>query len=146
MSNRPQKLVPARLKDAEQVQHHFHVVPERDTPYERVLERDYWAHVAAKIKPSNLIQVEAEDGSYWALLLVRGVSHTEVSVVPVLEKRFDSAPKMDAPDSEYKSKWNGPHDKYIVYRVSDNEKMQTGFDSPEDADLWIANHKKAMAA
>lgn len=142
----PQKLVPSKLRERESVIRQYHVVPEHNTPYERVLEKSYWSHVANRLNPSDLIQVEPEDGSYWALLLVRNVSSIEVSVVPLVEKHFETEPEeLEASDPEYRVKWNGPSDKYIVQRVSDGEKIASGF-SKAEANKWIMEHNKSMAA
>ncbi len=142
-----QKLVPARLQLAESTMRIFSFVPDSQTPYERVLESDYYAHVASRLEPSNLIQVEAEDSSFWALLLVRVVSGLDVVVVPLIEKRFDQiAVESIDTGGNYFAQWGGRHDKWRVMRKSDNQKMTSGLGSKLDALKWIVEHEKALAA
>lgn len=141
------KLAPARLQYAESTMKIYSFVPEANIPYERVLESDYYAHVASKLEPSNLIQVEAEDSSFWALLLVRVVSGMDVIVVPLIEKRFDQI-QADSLDTggHYVAQWGGRHDKWRVMRKSDNYKMTSGLNSKLEALKWIVEHEKALAA
>jgi hypothetical protein len=141
-----QKLTPSRLQPSESTLKIFSFVPENGTPYERVLEKDYYTHVANRLEASNIIQAEAEDGSFWALLLVRAVSGLEVLVSPLIEKRFDNVQTDSIDAGDYKAEWAGRHDKWRVMRKSDNHKMTSGLTSKLEALKWIAEHEKALAA
>ena len=122
-----------------------HVVPEDGTKIEDILREEYWSMVAYKFKPCDIIEVHSEDGSYFAELYVRAVGKNWVKVALLRKVELEPAQKaMDAP--EYEATWKGPHRKFSAIRTSDNQIIQDGFDSREQAIDYIKNHMKAMAA
>lgn len=135
----------SRIKLIEFARQTHHVVPEDGTKFEDILKEVFWSMVAYKFKPSDIIEVHAEDGSYYAQLYVRACGSNWAKVSPILVARFEDEVK--APDSdEFKIEWKGPHRKFAVIRISDNECIKDGFELRELAANYMKSHQKMMAA
>jgi hypothetical protein len=122
--------------------------PEARTPFEAVLEPHFWAHVSAKLRPTDEIIVRAEDGSYYARLLVQDAARLEAKVA-VLEKYDLTAVEVvgaDAAPSGYEVKHAGPHAKWRVVRLSDRAPIKDKFETKGQAQQWLVEHLKGLAA
>lgn len=118
-----------------------------DTP-EELLKPQYWANVAKELKSLDTIEVRAEDGSFYAKLLVRDSGRAYAKVVflpgyPLVFKDITEVPEMDM--DEYVIKWAGPEFKFRVLRKKDNEVLKFGFTNKEEARKWVIEHIKALA-
>lgn len=136
------QLHPTRLRAAEYHRTVYQVVPEGDTPFEALLDPGYWAHVAAKLRPMDRIEVEAEDGSYTALLIVRdtGRLFAKVSIIYHRELEQVEVGAAIAIPSNYLAKFCGPILKWCVIRDKDRIKENLG--SKEEANAWLRDHLK----
>lgn len=107
-------------------------------PVERLLDPDYYAHTVGKFKPGFLIEALAQDGTYFANLLVRKVEKTGLHCT--LLQVFDLSPKVKpkgkGQTTDYKIAFGGAH-KWRVIRLSDNEVMHHGEPSEGDARVWL---------
>lgn len=117
----------------------FRVKPEMDTPIDAMLDQSYWAHVASKMQPGDLIEIVPEDRSYIAELFVRDAGHLYAKVALKSHTVFGKADSK-TPDG-YEVKWHGPHAKYAVLLGAD--KLKDGFVDKAEANAWIAEFKKA---
>lgn len=140
------QLATSRIQFAEHMRNIWYVVPEHSTPFEALLDSKYWAHVSAKFKPRDRIEVDAEDGSYFAELVVidAGRLFAKVALLRKIELKAEEVGSDVSPDFEVK--WAGRHAKWRVMRKADKASLKDGFDDRAQADLWLANHLKAMAA
>lgn len=139
------QLQPIRLKFAEHERNQWFVVPEHGTPFEALLDPAYWAHVSAKFKPCDEITVNAEDGSYYARLLVQDagrlyakvaeLQYTELNAVDVMQ----GGPGLQG----HEIKWRGPILKWCVLRGKDV--LKDGL-TKEAALSWLAQYGKTLAA
>lgn len=125
----------------------YYAVPEAGTPISDLKKPEYWAHVADKLKASDRIEVEAEDGSYFLELLVRDVGRTWAKVDVLREKELDNVNMELSEDlKEYDVMHKGKIDKWCVIRLSDKSKVFEGGNSKQDAVNWLTDHLKALAA
>lgn len=124
----------------------YHAVVQAGVTVKDVLHKTFFTHCAGKLKPGTEIKVEAEDGSFWAWLLVRSVVGTEVISELLLEKHFDAIEQGSIDVGEYEIKWGGSTDKWRVMRKSDNYKVSAGHDTKVIALSWLTEHQKALAA
>jgi hypothetical protein len=114
---------------------------------EDLLKPSFWSNVSYKLKPLDLVEVRAEDGSYYGQLLVRdrGRSWAKVEYLPgfpMLFKDITEVPAMVV--DEYSIVWKGPQYKFRVMRISDNHVMKDGFTDKEAARKWVIEHMKAL--
>lgn len=137
------KLTAGRCKQAEFARTLWSVFVEQNTPFENVIKPAFWAHVAAKLKALDRIEVFAEDGQYWAELMVLSVGKMEAKVVVLRKIDLQAAPAPTLDLGEYEVSWGGPHRKHRVVRKSDKEVIKDGFGTKEEAQLWLADHLKA---
>lgn len=141
-----------RFKSAEFRRNIWDAIPEAGTPFDDLLKPEYWAHVAANLRPWDRIEVRAEDGSYYAELLVRDAGRLWAKV-ECLRKHDLGADTGQVPDVvadvTYSVQWRGPHSKHAVMRERGNgakEVLRDQFETREAAEAWKADHMKAMAA
>lgn len=132
---------------AEFMKVNYCINPELGTMPQDLLKPSYWAHVAFKLKPLDTIEVRAEDGSYYAELLVRDRGRAWAKVVfkpgyPLVFEDIVNVPTMDL--DEYEIVWKGPQNKFRVMRKSDNHTMKEGFSDKEAARKWVLEHVKSL--
>jgi hypothetical protein len=109
-------------------------------PLSRVMEPDYFAHIAPLLRQWFRIEVRAEDASYFAELLVRKVEKEAVHCWLLRSMDLGSQHKSAAPTVEdFKVEFGGAH-KWRVVRLSDQETVHKGEPTREDAEAWLDKH------
>ncbi len=116
----------------------FRATPEIDTPVSAMLDRGYWAHVSANLRPGDKIEVIPEDFSYFAELIVIDAGKLYANVRLLRNEPLSEPIKVKA---GYDIKWAGPYAKFRVVRGKDV--LQEGFADKSDANAWLENHVKA---
>lgn len=116
------QLAPNRLKFSEHTRNIFTMTPEAGTPIEALVDKGYWAHVAAKFKPGDRIEVLAEDGEYFAELLVQDAGRLYAKVAVLRHVKLDSVEvqESDLVIGDLSIKHRGPHLKWCVLRGKDS--------------------------
>lgn len=156
-------LVSNRFQLAEFKRHIFRARPEVNTKPEALLDPVYWAHVGANLNLYDKIEAVAEDGAWFAELIVTGKSPQGVSVrftnfvdltaeaeVPEAEDADDLAAivykKNDpVPPAGFAYKWQGVKGKFTIYRLSDKAVIAEGIQSKADLIAELAKVAKAAA-
>jgi hypothetical protein len=128
-------LKPSLLKSAEQAHLTHHVVLEAGTTLEDVLKPEYWKAAAAHLHPSDRIQVEAADGSFFAELSVRDVGKTWAKVKPcyVTPQDPDEGEDQDAWQQSYQIGVRQHKGGICVLRNSDNAVVAGPFENQNEA-------------
>lgn len=125
----------------------FYYVPPAGVGFESLKDSSYWTHVARNLKPGNKIEVLAEDGAYWALLLVRAVGPRDASVAVLQHEELGGGLEIQGGlPSGFEVKWRGPNAMWSVVRSQDNEVIKDKMGTKEQANLYLQNHVKALAA
>ena len=135
----------ARMKDAALVRQQWAADVEYGVTLEDIQDPAYWSMMGMYMKPYDLIEARAEDGSWIAFLIVTGCDRTwaKVAVDRVVNlTTSDVALSQVAP--KHKVDWKGPHRKYSVIRLSDSENVHDGFQSREEAYSWMRDHEKVV--
>lgn len=135
---------PLKLIAAEHEVICYHHRPSPEVAFDALLAPDYWSHVAFQLRPGYRIEVFAEDGSYWAMLIVRAAGKVD-AVVAVLDHKTLVAEADKTPDG-YDIKWRGPKAKFGILRRSDSALVQDGFALREDAENWLTSNLMSRAA
>lgn len=119
--------------------------PEAKQTLDDLSEPSYWAHVASKMRPWDVVIARADDGAWFAVLLVLACDRQWAKVHILSEHNLTTADLSQSQNDAYQVKWQGPHAKFAVIRNSDKTVLKNGFQLRDDADLWVREHNKAMA-
>lgn len=141
-------LMPANFKGAEFARSCFQAVPEHGTTIDDLLVNEYWAHVAPNMKPGDLIEVDAEDGTYWAMLKVRNAGRNWAKVSLLIHRPLSEVVEVEAASwsEQFRIRHLVGPQKWRVERKSDGETIRHGFLTREDAEKYAKSHMQAMAA
>ena len=139
------KLPESAFRLASFVTNRWNVVPDDGTLLEDVLERVYWTNVAQKLRPGDILEVHAPDGSYYAELYVRSASRLEASVTPLVVHKFGDEGQ-EAGDDGLMVKFRNHVAKWGVIRRVDKFVVRDGFQTQEMANEWLADRRKSKAA
>jgi len=140
-------LSPERFKTAEyERQIHVANAGEATLPVD-ILYPNYWAHNAAQMKPWDRIEVRANDGTWFAELIVLDVSRQWAKVHCLNLHKFSDfdtsqtgAVTLNMP---YIVTHKGPQLKWCVIRRVDNAIVHQESSSPEEAQQWMKERMKA---
>jgi hypothetical protein len=139
-------LHPSRFQLAEHRRQIWHIVPEHGTALAELLTPAYWSHVSRQMRPSDRIEVNAEDGSFFAELVVIDAGLQFAKVALLREAKLEGVEASQTSLPGHKVEWSGPHTKFRVVRESDRKVLKDGFTTRADAGTWLSNHAKALAA
>lgn len=106
----------------------------------------FWANVSTRMHANDRIEAMPENGAYFVELMVRATGANWAHVEPVRTVEFVSAESVVAKLKDVKVAWAGPNHKWRVLRESDNVVLKHGFETPEQANEWLAANPKAVAA
>lgn len=142
------KILEKSFSQADYARQSFVARPAAGTPISDVMSNDYWSHVARKINPHDIIEVVPEDGAYYAKLLVLGRGNLWVKVYQLeyveIEANTEKVGESDI--KKFDVAFAGPHDKWRVVRKTDKLVVEKNFQSREDAEKWLGEHIKELAA
>lgn len=131
-----------RLNDSTQFENHFDVVPEAGTTFDDMLAPMYWEHVARQMKPWDHVQVRAEDGTFYAQLIVQQADRLSADVRPIMYAELTvGAPSDGDVPSGYSVDWGGPVAGWRV--LMGNTVVRDGFLQRGAAIQWVVNRGKA---
>lgn len=141
------KITQDRFKLAETVRMTHVIAPHQGTKVEDLTDPAYWAHVSAKMHAGDHIEAVAEDGTWFAeLLVVRAERNwAKVALLRKVDLVATSVEVNPADFEEHYVKWGGVTTKFRVHRKKDKEVLRDGFDSAELANAWLAEHRKTLA-
>ena len=131
-----------RIEEAAYGRNSWRIVPVHGTPLEDVLMPGYWVHIAKRLKPGDLIEVDAEDFSSWALLKVRDADDYTANVVVIIRKDFEATKKMVSPADDYTIDFKGPIHKHRVLR--NGVVLKEGISTKAEAQKWSIDHQETM--
>jgi hypothetical protein len=115
----------------------WQIVPEDGTPYELLFDKDYWAVMASELRTYDRIEVLADNGSFWAELLVLMATKTQAAVMELRKIDISTSSSTGSGaaevEEEFAVKWRGPHSKWSVIRKTDRSVVKQGFDDAGSA-------------
>lgn len=140
---------PVKLKTAEFERTVYVQYVEPGVTVDAVQRPEFWAHVAASLKPTDRIEIIADDFAWFAELMVikcdRGWAKTALLRFVELTGGEVAAELLAPLSAGYKVEYKGPSKKHVVLRLSDNTIVQEGIALKADAERWIAEHVRALA-
>lgn len=133
---RIRRVLASEMLIAEAARQTFCVTAAEGTTLEDLLKPQAWSHVAKSLHRGCRLDVTAADGSWYAELLVRGLSGLDIHIGVLRETVFDKPKAKDLGD--YEIKYINPQIRYRVIRVVDKAIMAEGLISKEAAEAWVA--------
>lgn len=139
---------PARLQVSDYEMTTFTLTVEKGTTKEDLINPAFWAHIAVKFRPWDLIYVRSDEGTFFAEYLVLSCGRNWAQVK---EKSYMNLTSSDvsltqaAAQDGYKVEWKGPHVKFAVIRNSDSAKIKDSFQTKEEAQTWLSDFEKQIA-
>ena len=95
----------------------------------------------------DTIEVQAEDGSFWAQLLVTFVGASAVRVEPL--RLVETETRIEGEEEiieGFQVKHNGDVKQWVVVRLEDRKQLASGLTTRNAAIAFIMNHKQELAA
>lgn len=133
-------LSPTGMKQAEFARNVWSCIAQHGITVEDAQRPEFWAHHAKELKQWDKIELRAEDGSFFAELLITQVAETFARVQLLNLYKFSNPVK--APMLDLDVAWGGPNHKWRVMR-KDKTVLKAHFDSEEAAESWKADFLKA---
>lgn len=140
---------PVAIREAEYKRNLWALTADRAVAPHMLLQPSFWAHVGARLKVGDRIEVSAFDGAWLVELLVRSSSRTEARVVMLTFhdlNKADRAAKELTEGDPLEAIYKGPTLKWCVVRKSDGARMVEKLDGKEQAENWIKEPPQAQAA
>lgn len=136
-----------RLKSAEYERSVLVATPGAGHTREHMLQPGYWAHVSPKLKPYDKVEVRAEDGTYFAELLVLACDRTWARMY-VLNWHDLSTQDVSLTEAvEASSKFEVKHTpglRWHVVRKSDRQIMMKDGQTKDEAATWVKEYVKTV--
>lgn len=132
---------PMRWNDASFQRNIWEAIPVAETPFDAVLDPDYWMHVAKDLKQRDRIEVFCEDGSYWAELIVLNAGRLWAKVAVISHIDLTDSDKATIDDDRYAGyeiNWGGPVHRFRV--LKNGEVLFSKLHDKKAAQDWLENH------
>lgn len=144
-------LAPSRIQESSFRETRYRVEVDRGTTIEQVLHPMFWAHVARRLHPHDMISVTTDDNSLWAELLVLSVGKERAFVAVIktidinaeIDKLLQVEGAIEIDGIVPKVEWKGPKAKYCVIRG--DTIVQQGFATKAEAAAWLSTADKKAA-
>lgn len=136
-------LNPSRCNLVEYERQDWVVTAEQGTDLSDLVDPGFWAHVSARMKPYDHIEVRVDDGSWLVQLLVLDCSRNWAKVYVLAEHHLTTTDVSQSQAAKHSVEYKGPHKKHCVIRKSDSECVKEGISTKEEAYRWMAEHEKA---
>lgn len=141
------KLQDRALLPAEFARQSWRVTPPSGVGIDEVLEPDYWANVASKLTPHDVVEVVPEDGAFYARLFVVSTGKLSAKMQKLEHVTFSGSQKKatKAAIGEYEVKFSGPSAKWRVHKEKDGALVTTdSFQTREEAEAWLEKNIKDL--
>lgn len=140
----PRTLPMARFKQAEHERNIYHVDVEEKITQEDLLYPGFWAHVARQLRPRDRIEAHAEDGAWFAELLVIESGANFAKVAILRHVRLDATVPSESAGSVagHYVKWRGHVKKWSVLRQADEAVLKEGLTTRGEAIAWLEDYGK----
>ena len=150
------QLEPARFKPAESSRNVHSITIEQGISRAEILNPAFLAHIAARLRPYDHIEVTCDDGTLYAELLVKTCDRTwahchvlkweDLTTRDVSLSQATAKPekaKGNAPVNEdFRVEYKGQHKKWCVIRNLDNQFVREDEENKENAQHWLREYLK----
>ena len=138
------KLNPSGATPADGIRNIWAVTSEYGVTKADIENPAYWAHVAAKFRPRDKIEIMAADGSFYAEYFVTSCDKTwakiaEFKYLDLTKTSVVTGEQAEIINAGYDVTWGGPK-KWRVIRKSDRATLVEGLHSKDDGHKWLTVH------
>ena len=112
---------------------------------EDFMRPDFWAHVAARVKKNDRVEILHDEGSYFAEVIVVSVEKLGVKVALLREHNLNELESTQVDQSEFYVKFRGPR-KWSILRQSDHQVIDENIETEGQAKQRLADMTKSVAA
>ncbi len=136
-----------RLRPAEAEIRQMLVTAPEGATIDDVLKPEFWAIAGRQLKVGDEITVRADDETFYAKVLVRQCGNTwaKVHLLHLTDLKPQDV-KISGDTLPYTAEWAGGHTKFRIRRASDNAIVSQGHATKAEANTWITEHMKTLAA
>lgn len=131
-------------QDANYVRTVHHLSVECSTPFEEILKPEFYAHIAAHLRPGSRIEVIPDDCSYMAEMYVVACDRLWAKVVLLHKHDLTGGVKAEPVSDDFEVKYSGPHTMFRVVRKSDKGVIKDGFQTKEMGEAWLADYRTTI--
>lgn len=147
-NSKPKERLPlqeSRFHLSEFKQNRWTVFPPPGTVFEDLLDRKFWAHVAGKVKETDIVFVIAEDGSWIAEMYCAAAygQALDLRALPGYPLKVENSRTTDSPYSLYEIKYAGPVHKWQVSLKDGDRVLKSGLQSEGAAQAYLNDLIKA---
>lgn len=138
-------LTPGRMRPSEACWRVHAVLVESGTAPEAVMAPAFWSNVASRLRPLDRLEVMDDAGTWLMVLMVRATSASEAIVARLWSVALQSSATLAPPqESAFEVRWRGHRHKWSA--MSGETVLREGMESREEAEHYIRDHAKALAA
>lgn len=132
---RPLKVNDLVIAESRRVVHHLTLQP--GTALEDTLIPDFWSEAAPKLHRRDLIEIEPENGDWWAMLLVRevGAAHAKLAVLHKIEFQSLNPSSADNLPIGHSVQFLGSKRRWSAMRGT--QILKPGFNARGEAIAWL---------
>lgn len=144
--NRPvPQLMPQRRRLAEHARNH-HVITVEDAKHPGdFLKPEFWALVAKEMQPGDRVDIQDDGLTFFGEYLVLACDATWAKLHALHIAELVPAKEQEiSPD--FKIEFKGPHLKYCVIRLSDNQIVHEAAATRIDANTWLIGYARTIGA
>ena len=138
----PKRIEPVRFELAEFGRSVYRAVTPLGDTIEDILQPDYWSHVWKRLRPLHRIEINPDDGSFYAELIVRSVQRNHVVVAAINFVELGEKIELPPEASAYRVEHAGPPEKFRVMRGQDV--LRSKIETYEGAVNWLKAHLKSL--
>ena len=144
-----QALSGARLQFAEQVRNQWQITVPVGTLPDDLLVPAFWAHVGIRLRVRDQIEVWAEDGQWFCVLLVVDRDRNWAKVVPIIgpiglsREVTDDQANAGFMEAQFEVLWRGPR-KWSVVRKADRGVVHENEETKDGAEQWLKSNAGAL--
>ncbi len=138
-----------RLIPAAHVASDFFATLEEGTQPDDLLAPEFWRQHGQVMQPLSKVRAYEETGAWYGEFLIVDAGRTFAKLATLSVRKLGAIERDEIPRG-FSIRWRGPHIKYQVVRMSDNEIIRgangDGFRTKPEAEAWLADHLGALAA
>lgn len=135
------RIMPARFQLAEHARNVYVITVEENQKKEDVMNPDYWAHIAGKLRQYDEIMVRSDVGAFYGHLLVVACERTWAKTAVLSWVVLEEGNVSEQEPTDYRVEYKGPYKKFCVIRVEDSALLKDEIQTKKEANQWVEDYR-----